>query len=175
LIPEQIWDAADIPEEHMFFGRPTGSAIPLMWAHADFVKMMRSVIDKKVFDLVEPVAARYRDRSTNGSANRGIEVWKMNRQVRSVPADTLLRVQASSPFTLHWSADEWHTVHDTPSTPTSLGIEYVDWNVDVTQNSPLRFTFFWPQDNQWQGQNYQVEVTPAAQPVLQTRKVASGE
>ena len=55
--------------------------------------------------------------------------------------------------------DEWHTTHDTSSTPTSLGIEYVDLPVSVTQNSPLRFTFFWPQDNQWQEQNYQVEVT----------------
>ena len=64
LIPEQIWDAPDIPDQHMFFGRPTGSAIPLMWAHADFVKMMRSIIDKKVFDLLDPVAERYRDRST---------------------------------------------------------------------------------------------------------------
>jgi glucoamylase len=174
LIPEQIWDAPDIPDQHMFFGRPTGSAIPLMWAHADFVKMMRSIIDKKVFDLVDPVAQRYRDRSTTGTAGPLIEVWKMNRQVRSVPADTLLRIQASSPFTLHWSMNEWQTVHDTSSTPTSLGIEYVDLQLPVTQNSPLRFTFFWPQDNQWQEQNYQVEVTPASESV-KTRKVASGE
>jgi len=174
LIPEQIWDAPDIPDQHMFFGRPTGSAIPLMWAHADFVKMMRSSIDKKVFDLVEPVAQRYCARSSNGPASPAIEVWKMNRQVRSLAAGTRLRIQASSPFSLHWSTDEWHTVHDTSSTPTGLGIEYVDLPVPVTQNLPLRFTFFWPQDNQWQGQNYQVEVTPAAEPV-KTRKVASGE
>jgi len=174
LIPEQIWDAPDIPDQHMFFGRPTGSAIPLMWAHADFVKMMRSMIDKKVFDLLDPVAERYRDRSTGGAAATLIEVWKMNRQVRSVPAGTMLRVQASSPFKLHWTSDEWHTTNDTASTPTSLGIEYVDIQVPVTQNLPLQFTFFWSQDNQWQEQNYQVAVTPAAEPA-QTRKVASGE
>src|SRR5262249_51971336 len=148
--------------------------IPLMWAHADFVKMMRSMIDKKVFDLVDPVAARYRDRSTGGAVSPLVEIWKMNRQVRSVPAGGLLRIQASSPFTLHWSADEWHTNRDTSSTPTSIGIEYVDLQVPVTQNSPLQFTFFWPQDNQWQEQNYVVEVTPAAESA-KTRKVASGE
>jgi glucoamylase len=175
LIPEQIWDAPDIPEQHMFFGRPTGSAIPLMWAHADFVKMVRSTVDKKVFDLVDPVAARYRDRPADATPRQKIEVWKMNRQVRTIEPGVLLRVQASSPFTLHWSADEWHTQQDTASTPTALGIEYADIQVALTQNLPLRFTFFWPQDNQWQGQNYEVAVSAAAQPPLQTRKVASGE
>ena len=163
LIPEQIWDAPDIPDQHMFFGRPTGSAIPLMWAHADFVKMMRSIIDQRGFDLIDPVAKRYCDLSASASARQPlIEVWKMNRQVRSVSPGTLLRVQASSPFSLHWSMDEWHTTNDTASTPTSLGIEYVDIQVPVTQNLPLRFTFFWPQDNEWQQQNYAVAVTAAA-------------
>lgn len=175
LIPEQIWDAPDLPEEHMFFGEPTGAAIPLMWAHADFVKLLRSVVDKRVFDLLDPVAERYCRNPETDAPRRVIEVWKMNRQVRSVPAGGLLRVQASSPFCLHWSADQWQTAHDTSSTPTSIGVEYADIEVAVTQNSSLRFTFFWPQDNQWQGVDYQVEVTPAAQSALLTRKVASGE
>ncbi|MEO8053138.1 MAG: glycoside hydrolase family 15 protein, partial [Acidobacteriota bacterium] len=34
LLPEQVWDEKDRPEVHMFLGRPTGSAMPLMWAHA---------------------------------------------------------------------------------------------------------------------------------------------
>jgi len=178
LIPEQVWDAPDIPEQHMYFGRPTGAAIPLMWAHADFVRLLRSTVDKKVFDLIDPVAARYRDRMANEAKEkerRPIEVWKMNRMVRSAPAGALLRVQASSPFTLHWSPDEWHTTYDTSSTPTALGIEYVDIDIPLTQNSPLRFTFFWPQDNQWQGRDYQVEVMALTESAQKMRKVASGE
>ena len=35
LLPEQIWDAADIPERELFAGRPSGSAMPLVWAHAE--------------------------------------------------------------------------------------------------------------------------------------------
>src|SRR5581483_9709897 len=31
LLPEQIWDSADIPERELFFGRPSGSAMPLVW------------------------------------------------------------------------------------------------------------------------------------------------
>ena len=36
LISEQVWDAADIPERELYFGRPSGSAMPLVWAHAEY-------------------------------------------------------------------------------------------------------------------------------------------
>ena len=49
LLPEQIWDAPDIPDQHMIFGKATGAAIPLMWAHAEYVKLLRSVVDEPDF------------------------------------------------------------------------------------------------------------------------------
>ena len=161
LIPEQIWDAADMPGQLMYFGKPTGAAIPLMWAHAEFVKLLRSIVDQKVFERIEPMAERYCKVFADQQPCK-IEIWKENRQVRSIDAGVLLRVQQGAPFSLHWSADDWTTVNDIASTPTSLGVEYVDINVAVTQNSPLRFTFFWPQENRWQGENYAIEVKPAA-------------
>jgi len=154
LFPEQIWDAPDIPGEHMYFGKATGAAIPLMWAHAEYVRLLRSMLDKKIFDCVESVAARY----CNEKPRPVIEVWKINRQVRKVPAGALLRIMASSPFMLHWSDDEWKTPRDTESTATSLGIEYVDIRIGLAQKAPLRFTFNWPADHQWQGKDYVVEV-----------------
>jgi len=154
LFPEQIWDMPDIPQEHMFFGKPTGAAIPLLWAHAEYVGLLRSVVDNKMFDCLPPVEARY----CNDKPRRVIEVWKINRQVRKVPSGGLLRVLASSPFILHWSDDEWRTPRDTDSTPTSLGIEYVDIQIEAAQKAPIRFTFKWPITNQWQGTDYSVEV-----------------
>jgi len=156
LIPEQIWDKPDLLQEHMYFGRATGSADPLMWAHADYVKLLRSIADKKIFDLIDPVRERYR----NDKPRPSIEVWKVNRQVQCVPAGALLRLMASTPFSLHWSDNEWTNVHDTASTPTSIGLEYVDIQVAKTQIAPIRFTFYWPQQSEWQGRNYLVDVTP---------------
>jgi len=157
LFPEQVWDARDIPEEHMFFGKATGAAIPLLWAHAEYVKLLRSMVDNKLFDRIDPVAKRY----CNDNPRRVIEVWKMNRQVRKVPAGGLLRIQAESPFVLHWSDDEWRTPRDTGSTATLLGIEYVDIKIEAAQKAPVRFTFHWTLDNRWQGVNYAVEIEPA--------------
>ena len=169
LLPEQIWDAPDIPEEHMFFGKATGAAIPLMWAHAEYVKLLRSMVDNKIFDRIDPVAERY----CNDNPRRIIEVWKMNRQVRKVLAGALLRIQAESPFVLHWSDDEWTTPRDTNSTPTALGIEYVDIQIDAAQQGWLRFTFHWPVENRWQGVDYAVEIEQPTE-AMSKRKAANG-
>ena len=59
LIPEQVWDEADRPEFFMYLGRPTGSAMPLMWAHAEYVKLLRSARDGGVYDRIPSVMARY--------------------------------------------------------------------------------------------------------------------
>jgi glucoamylase len=155
LIPEQIWDAPDIPEKYMYLGKATGAAIPLMWAHAEYVKLLRSVADGRIFDRIDPVAERY----CNDRPRPVIEVWKMNRQVKSVPAGGLLRIQASSAFSLHWTDDEWATKRDAASTPTSIGIEYTDVQVAPSQTAPIRFTFYWPQRSEWQGEDFHVDIT----------------
>ena len=59
MLPEQVWDYADLPSEGMYFGRSAGSAQPLVWAHAEYLKLLRSVADGKVFDRISVVADRY--------------------------------------------------------------------------------------------------------------------
>lgn len=157
LLAEQVWDEADRPERHLFLGRPTGSAMPLMWAHAEYVKLLRSTLDGQVFDFIPEVAQRYQGR---GGVKR-IEVWKPARHAQTVRQGEMLRIQAPSPFRLRWSADAWQTVQDTPSTPTRLGIEFVDIPIPLTQHAPLRFTFFWPKDDRWESRDYEVAVMPA--------------
>jgi glucoamylase len=99
----------------------------------------------------------------------------MARQVRCVLAGGLLRILGHSPFLLHWSDDEWTTPHDTSSTPTALGVDYVDIQVSPWQTVPIRFTFYWPQQNKWQGTDYQVEIGQAVPTTLSSRKAAGGE
>jgi glucoamylase len=154
MLPEQIWDEADRPEVHMYFGRPTGAAMPLMWAHAEYIKLLRSVHDGVVFDLVPEVAQRYR----SGERRQPIEIWKPNRHAPSVAPGSVLRILTRAPFRLVWSADDWQTTHDTPSSST-VGFEYVDIGVAADQRAPIRFTFFWTADQRWEGRNYEV---PAA-------------
>jgi glucoamylase len=154
LLPEQSWDSADLPDAFMYFGRPTGSAMPLMWAHAEYIKLLRSASDGKVWDLIPDVAKRYLDRSAQRSQ---FEIWKPMRQVKRVQRGFVFRVQAPGSFRLHWTVDEWQTVQDTDSSGTILGVEYVD--IPTASGNRIRFTFFWHATDSWEGRDYEVEVS----------------
>lgn len=152
MLPEQVWDEADRPHCRLYLGRPAGSAMPLMWAHAEYVKLLRSVADGRTFDLIEPVAARYlRKRSLTAW-----QVWKPDRRVPVVTAGSTLRVLAFSPFRLHWSSDGWQTVNDTASTDTAPG-SFVDIAVPLGPLAPVSFTFYWTAEARWEERDYSVE------------------
>ena len=154
LLPEQVWDESDRPEYFMSLGRPTGSAMPLMWAHAEYIKLLRSARDGAVFDRIPSVAARYLGQGRR--ACRPLEVWTFNRRVRTMRPGWTLRVQAQAPFRLHWSGNEWRTAQEAPSAGTAAGIDYVDLSVPPDQEAPLRFTFFWTEPGRWEGQDFAV-------------------
>jgi len=157
LLPEQVWDAPDLPQARMFLGRPTGSPMPLMWAHAEYIKLLRSTRDGEPFDHIAAVAERYQ----RHRPERRLEVWSFERRVRAVRRDAILRVEARAPFRLHWTKGEWPVAEDTASTPTVIGIHFVDIPISRGQTAPIRFTFFWPEAERWEGQDFEVDVEGA--------------
>jgi glucoamylase len=155
LLPEQVWDEPDKDEAYMYFGRPTGSAMPLMWAHGEYIKLLRSARDGKVFDLIPEVSKRYIE---DRSQCKKLEIWKPNRKITIMKRGYVLRIQVPKSFRLHWSRDNWNSVEDTQSTPTSLGVEYVDIDTSTTRNDSVHFTFFWTEDDEWEGHDYRVSI-----------------
>jgi glucoamylase len=147
LLPEQAWDSLD--------RRPTGSGMPLMWAHAEYIKLLRSVRDGKVSHLIAEVAQRYLG---DRQGRQLFEVWKFARQARSVRHAYVLRIQARASFRLHRSDNEWRTVKDTLSSSTTLGVDFVDIPILAAQRAPIRFTFFWTASNHWEGRDFTVAV-----------------
>jgi glucoamylase len=154
MLPEQVCDEANLLAAGLCLGRPSGSAMPLMWAHAEYIKLLRSVADGQVFDLIPIVAARY----LAGKGRQDLEIWKPVRHVRRIPRGKTLRIQAPRPFLLHWSSNEWEVARDTASVSTSLGIHFVDISVRPTQEAPIRFTFLWTDKDHWEKRDYEVMV-----------------
>lgn len=155
LLPEQVWDAAPIPSLHLRPGGPTGSAMPLAWSHAEYLKLLRSASDGRVFDRIPEVWERYGARKLPRS---NLEVWKSNRRVRSVPRGSRLRFQAPEPFRLHYSTDGWRHVIDTDSEGCPLGVDFVDVGPLATPGTAVEFTFFWRGRGQWEGRDFRVDV-----------------
>jgi glucoamylase len=156
LLPEQVWDQPDIPSQLMYLGKPTGSAMPLMWAHAEYIKLLRSTRDGKVFDLIPEVAGHFR----TGRRRAKLEVWKLNRQVSTIAPGLTLRVVNKNPFMLHWSLDDWATCTDTEAKSTAIGLHYVDLPIPRSQRAPVKFTFRWLEQNCWEGRDFEVAVQP---------------
>lgn len=155
LLPEQIWDGPDIPERELFFGRPAGSAMPLVWAHAEYIKLRRSLRDGSVFDLPPQTVARYLD-ATPPSARA---VWRFNHKIRRCPPSQPLRIELLAEATLHWSTDGWRTTHDTPSWPTGVGVHVVDVEpalLPVAGN--IDFTFHWTGSARWEGTDFRIAI-----------------
>jgi glucoamylase len=153
LIPEQVWDAPDIRPLELFFGRPSGSARPLVWAHAEYLKLRRSLRDGKVFDQPPQTYQRY----VVEKQSCAIFIWGFNHKVRSMPTGKSLRLQLLAPATAHWSIDAWHTAQDSSSRDSGLGLHFVDLPTDkLAAGARVVFTFYWTEDKRWEGTNFEV-------------------
>ena len=154
-LPEQVWDAADMPALELFRGKPTGSACPLVWAHSEYIKLRRSIRDCKIFDQPPQTVQRYQKekhvRQTFG--------WRFNNKTRSVPRNKTLRIVLLSPARVHWSIDNWQTSHDTDTRDTGLGTHILDMpTASLPVGGQVVFTFFWANQNRWEGTDFRVTV-----------------
>ncbi len=155
LFSEQIWEAADIPEKELFFGRPSGSAMPLAWAHAEYLKLLRSLRDGRVFDMPPQTVERYLINKTEPQCL----IWCFNHKIRSLPVGKILRIVTMVPAVCHWSADDWRTTYDSSTRDTGLGFQVVDLTTAaLTEGKQVRFTLFWPDVNHWEGVDFTVRV-----------------
>ena len=75
MMPEQVWDQPNRPDLGLRFGQPGGSAVPLVWAHAEYLKLLRSALDGKVFDRVDPVYERYCEPEGRKRLRRKLEIY----------------------------------------------------------------------------------------------------
>ena len=156
LIPEQVWDAPDIPEQELHFGRPSGSAMPLVWAHAEHLKLRHSLYDGQIFDLPPQTVKRY---LIDKIVSRHM-VWRVNHKLRFMPAGKILRIETMAPAVIHWSGNDWHTVQNTATHDVGLGIHTADLATsELTQGKQVKFTFYWPDAGHWEGVDFVITLT----------------
>jgi glucoamylase len=160
MMPEQIWDYADLPSEGMYLGRSAGSAQPLVWAHSEYIKLLRSVADGKVFDRISVVEERYAVAADKRTFSSQIEVFQTSRVITRVTAGLTLRILDPKRFRIVWTMDNWATTNNTDSSSVGYPGSFADIPTTQNQAGTIIFTLFWPGEDHWLGRNFSVAITP---------------
>jgi len=153
LLPEQVWDTADIPEKGLFFGRHTGSAMPLTWAHAEYIKLCSSIKTKRIFDMSLQTEGRY---LKNKQASP-YGIWRFNWPCTVVSSKKIVRIEVPATAMVRWTSDNWKTQTDTDTRDTELGMHIADITPGK-ETAAIEFTFFWKGASRWEGKNFVVKV-----------------
>ncbi len=155
LLPEQTWDSPDLPRHGLFFGRPAGSAMPLVWAHAEYLKLVRSIADGRVFDMPPQTVRRYLQEGTTSR----ICPWRFNHKVRQVSPGSALRIETLAPATVRWSMDGWATPLDARTRDSGFGVHVADLPTErLARGAEVSFTFYWPEARRWEGADFAVKI-----------------
>ena len=158
MLPEQIWDYQDFPTGEMYFGQSAGSAQPLVWAHSEYIKLLRSVADGQVFDCVSCVRERYGVEPGTRKFKNMVEIFQTSRPVSEIAAGMTLRVADTVRFKMLYTTDNWETSVTKESRPVGYAGFFADIDTLVGQAGKIAFTFYWVGQDKWLGRNFEVAV-----------------
>jgi glucoamylase len=101
LLPEQIWDEAPSRDHSYRLGAPSGSAMPLCWSHAEYLSLVRSQRDQRVFDRIESVYRRYAKVKNNSDYH--YEFWSLRYRRSTIEGGKQLRIIGDGEGHVIWS------------------------------------------------------------------------
>jgi glucoamylase len=159
LLPEQVWDGEPIPAHGLFPGRPTGSAMPLVWSHAEFLKLLIARDRGQPVELLEVVNKRYGKRTPRSKRTR----WRTETPIASLERGRNLLIEDRQPFTLHFGWDGWQSVEDLQAELLPFGL----WGVEITadrQQGRSELNFVRRYGDRWEGGDQAVAIVDTAAP-----------
>src|SRR6266850_270845 len=156
LILDSIRVADAIPSRRLQPGRPTGSAMPLVWVHAEFIKLMVSRHLGHSVDRPRAVWRRYRGRRPTIRH----AFWWPHAPINAFDAGARLAAALPRAALVHWSSDGWHNAVDGPTCDSGLGFHVASLDVGgLPPGKRVVFTWQWRDTNAWHNQNYEVAVS----------------
>jgi glucoamylase len=156
LLPEQAWDAAPIPARGLQPGRPTGSAMPLVWAHAEFLKLFMARHQGRPCERLPAVAERYRNPRVADTWH-----WRADSRFHTLPPQRHLVIEDARPFTLRLGFDGWQNTTECAADVTGLGL----YGVRLTAGAlaPMREINFTRRfGDTWEGSDYTIALAPTS-------------
>ncbi|VAW82850.1 Glucan 1,4-alpha-glucosidase [hydrothermal vent metagenome] len=118
MLPEQVWDAEPIPARRLYPGRATGSAMPLVWAHAEFIKLAHSRAAGHPVDRLDTVWQRYAGQRPKAS----LAVWTPRAPIDTIFHGESLCICLPQPATIHFRIGDAQDADKIQTTPAGLGL-----------------------------------------------------
>jgi glucoamylase len=155
MIPEQVWDEASSPRPSLMLGKPSGSAMPLVWAHAEFVKLAASRAMGRPFDRPEAVWRRY-----GGQRPAPAEaLWSPRAPIAQLRAGQALWLCLPRPARVHHGVDGWQATAESDTAENGLGQYVVALPTSgLAAGTRIDFTFFWPDSGSWEGRDHRIDI-----------------
>ncbi len=158
MLPEQVWDAAPVPSRGLEPGRPTGSAMPLAWTHAEYIKLVVSRSLGRPSDRPECVWQRYAGRRPR---LRRV-VWCAHAPASELPEGTALTLAVAAPATFRWGFDGWKDIREARTAPTTLGLHTVEIDTrPLKSGRSIDLTYRLEPSGEWAGRDFRISVVPS--------------
>lgn len=155
LIPEQIWDTESPPHSSLSLGKPSGSAMPLVWAHAEFIKLIASRALGRPFDRPDAVWQRYGGRRPHPTD----AIWSASAPIARLQVGQALWLCLPHCAKIHFSTNNWHDVADIGTVDSGLTVHVAQLpTAGLRVGDRIDFTFYRPDSDTWSNRNYSIAV-----------------
>jgi glucoamylase len=175
MIPEQIWDKADVPKDvdkqfipELKFGEGTGSATPLAWSMAQFIRLAVNLKEGRNLDTPDVVYNRYKNGIPTKSNFGSVRVYQQILNDARIEIKVYFSTAPQNRvFVLH--KDKSFEVTKNASEELSFST-VIAWSQETLpkENEKIRFVIKNPKDEMQLGtaelkpayENYENEVLP---------------
>jgi len=155
MIPEQVWDSAPIPAHGLYPGQPSGSAMPLVWAHAEYIKLL--VSRQLGYPYDRPQAAWERYQGNRPEIQH--DIWLPQAPIQQIGVGRAVLVGFFESGTIHWSADGWRSIRNTATSSTGIGLHVAELDTKaLPAGARIDFTFRRADAGEWCGGDYSITV-----------------
>ncbi|MFI5303416.1 MAG: glycoside hydrolase family 15 protein [Nitrospiria bacterium] len=155
MLPEQVWDTHPISSRKLYPGRPTGSAMPLAWAHAEFIKLLVSRQLGHPYDRPKSVWRRYK--AIRPRPN--VAFWSEQFPISRIEAGARLQILLQHSNQIHWGFDGWREARDVETVDYGLGVHVAELQTkDLRAGQWIDFTFRNSITGRWAGEDYHISV-----------------
>ena len=137
-------------------GFGVGRLWPLLWAHAEFLKLLHTAQTGRPAELLREVEERYRQPLPAQARH-----WRPTAPVPELEPGLLLLIEDDKPFLLHYGFDGWQNPQDRPALRLPFGLWGVTFSPgELSQHRTLDFTRKLAAG--WEGQDHHIRLHEGA-------------